>query len=292
MSWRKERGEVESQVAQHSGGGEGSGQGLLDYIRLKQTLESTLSTLLPTTLIFPLVCWRSTPIQLWSFRVSACPSALLLFDHAITLPCQPLSTAGMRRIRCAPSNQLQNPPQLTRYPSTVLPSSAYSQGNEAFKAGDYQLAIKHYSAAIHNDIDPGDPVGLFVSCRSLSSSRTRYSLQCADWPRFLLSSTALLHQPRPSLLEAQRVSTTGSALSRARTHPPSAVPLLQYRLRRSAHSLSYTTNTLSTPQIPARRARLHLGPLARPTPLESLLASRPSSQRVGYQGKRHCCHRR
>ncbi|ORY81850.1 hypothetical protein BCR35DRAFT_304029 [Leucosporidium creatinivorum] len=32
------------------------------------------------------------------------------------------------------------------------------KGNAAFKAGDYQLAIRHYSNAIANDIDPGDPL--------------------------------------------------------------------------------------------------------------------------------------
>lgn len=37
------------------------------------------------------------------------------------------------------------------------------QGNAAFKAGDYQLAIRHYSSAIANDIDPGDPVSWLIS---------------------------------------------------------------------------------------------------------------------------------
>lgn len=34
----------------------------------------------------------------------------------------------------------------------------YCQGNNAFKRGQYQVAVQHYSAAIANDIDPGDPL--------------------------------------------------------------------------------------------------------------------------------------
>ena len=44
------------------------------------------------------------------------------------------------------------------------PSMSKQKGNAAFKAGDFKNAILHYSTAIANSIDPGDP--LFYSNRA------------------------------------------------------------------------------------------------------------------------------